>query len=605
MRFLRKFKRYFSCFQTKLVLAFLFATLLPLIFIASVSCRISYRIAEDKILTSTLMSDRQITAQINDRLSQVESAADSIFYQVYALEHNSYDMIQALEMFSSVRNFVSLYKSMFGFYHIFIFLQPGQIGAEEGLYFFTLDKLSELDLDHQILEAAGSSSYWTFRQDISLPYVLSHGKTSVHNFLCLRTLNNRSTGTPEYAYCIVLEAEEFSQKLQTYGQEEITSYILNDDGQIVAHSDVSLNGKTLDTKKYEQILTASESPFYYNGVYYSHETLNNGWIHVTEIPGNYIRSNTQILIQTIFWAMIIFIPLTVAIIILFSRSLSGRLQNLSHAMNSFQLGDSPDHLKIVTVPHPKDPDLYDEIDMLGLTFENMQRTIARNLKSIVNLSLSEERLKYQLLQSQINPHFLYNILGTIHTCQALGKFDVASQMITNLSSFYRMTLRKSTGLIAIRDELEIARLYLNIEKLCHGDCLDWKITVEDGVENFMICKFTLQPFLENAILHGLSENISVLHISIEAVYGEDTVVITIQDDGCGITPDTLGQLHYALKHKIVNYEKHFGISNVNARISSPLFGGGTVEIDSEVGKGTLITIIFQQMEGINEESHDR
>ena len=111
-------------------------------------------------------------------------------------------------------------------------------------------------------------------------------------------------------------------------------------------------------------------------------------------------------------------------------------------MEAFQLGHDPEHLSIVTVPHPDDPSRYDEIDRLGITFEDMQHTIAGNLKSIVNLSVNEERLKYQLLQSQINPHFLYNILGSIRTCQSLGKLDIADQMIADLTAFYRLTLRK-------------------------------------------------------------------------------------------------------------------------------------------------------------------
>ena len=91
-------------------------------------------------------------------------------------------------------------------------------------------------------------------------------------------------------------------------------------------------------------------------------------------------------------------------------------------MESFHLGHDPEHLSIITLPHPADASNYDEIDNLGITFEDMQHTIAQNLKSIVSLSINEERLKYQLLQSQINPHFLYNILGTIRTCQHLANW---------------------------------------------------------------------------------------------------------------------------------------------------------------------------------------
>lgn len=235
----------------------------------------------------------------------------------------------------------------------------------------------------------------------------------------------------------------------------------------------------------------------------------------------------------------------------------------------------------------------------------MQNTISGSLKSIVDLSIREERLKYQLLQSQINPHFLYNILGSIKTCQTFGKLDIANQMITDLTAFYRLTLRKSRELIPIRDELEIARLYLNMEKLCHSRQLEWNITTEDGVENFMICKFTLQPFLENSIHHGLTANGKPLHIDVAVCYGDDTVIITIQDNGAGISPQTLAQLQNAMEHKIINYEKHFGISNVNARISNPLYGNGTVRVESQLMEGTCITIEFQQMEDTDEESYDR
>lgn len=88
-------------------------------------------------------------------------------------------------------------------------------------------------------------------------------------------------------------------------------------------------------------------------------------------------------------------------------------------------------------------------------------------------------------------------------------------MLTNLTRFYRMTLRKSEDLISIRDELTIAQLYLEMEKLCHNDNLTWEINMEDGIDNFLICKFTLQPFLENSIMHGLSQKTPEVHISID------------------------------------------------------------------------------------------
>lgn len=324
---------------------------------------------------------------------------------------------------------------------------------------------------------------------------------------------------------------------------------------------------------------------------------------MTEIPDSYIMQNTHILIKSILLTILISLPLTILVVVLISKNLTRRIKTLSRAMETLQLDASDTNMKAL-VPQDRAPETFDEIDKLGITFEKMQHSLNDNLQSILELSLTEERLKYQLLQSQINPHFLYNILGSIQTCQSLGKLDIANQMLTNLTRFYRMTLRKSEDLISIRDELTIAQLYLEMEKLCHNDNLTLEINMEDGIDNFLICKFTLQPFLENSILHGLSQKTPEVHISIDLSYGDDTVIIVITDNGIGMAKEQLLELQKTLDEKIVNYEKHFGIGNVNKRISNPYFGNGRISVESCLYEGTSITIEFDQMEKYDEECND-
>ena len=596
----------FSSFQAKLLAAFLLATLLPLICVALISYHVSYNLARDRITNSALMSDEQLVFQLNTRLNQTENVADTIQFQMYSLEHTPKNQIDSLKTFNSMRSNISLYKSTFDFYHIYIFLRPDQTGADESLYFFSTDKLSNYGITESDLDSMGSSSLWLLKKNTALPKIVSSPQGKADTLLCFRALKNKASGILEYAYCIALDCEEFSQYLQAATSDSaISSYILTPQGQIAAHSDSSLNETWISDSVKDLFLANTNSFFKDKQTYYNCRTLDNGWLHITEIPESYIQNNTQVLIQTLLITVIVSLPLTILIVILFSRKLTSRIAALSYAMESFHLGHDPEHLSIITLPHPEDVSSYDEIDRLGITFEDMQHTIAKNLKSIVSLSINEERLKYQLLQSQINPHFLYNILGTIRTCQALGKLDIADQMLTNLTAFYRLTLRKSKELILIKDELEIARLYLEMEKLCHKDNLSWEINAEDGIENFMICKFTLQPFLENSILHGLSADTPEVFISIQVLYGDDTVVIAIEDNGAGMPPETLEQLRHAIDHKIINYEKQFGISNVSARISNPLYGNGSVRIDSHPGNGTYVTIEFQQMEDTDEENNDR
>lgn len=262
-------------------------------------------------------------------------------------------------------------------------------------------------------------------------------------------------------------------------------------------------------------------------------------------------------------------------------------------MENFKLGNIDLNSSLVTTVNS---DFFDEIDKLGATFLNMQSSINKNMQSILELTLSEEKLKYQLLQSQINPHFLYNILGTIKTCQSIGKVDTANHMISNLTRFYRMSLRKSGEKIKIKDELEISRLYLEMEQICRKDKLSWEINAEDGIENYLICKFTLQPFLENSILHGYSIENTKIHINISVCYGDDEVIVIIEDNGCGIPNDKLEQIRYKLDNHIVDYDQHFGICNVNKRISGNDFGNGSVIIESVEKKGTRIIIKYAQME---------
>lgn len=597
----------FSSFRYKLLLAFLIATMVPLISLTFISYHISYNIARDHIIDSAVMTDKQLVSQLNDRLGQVENVADTIQFQMYSLNQPSSNKVDALKKFTAVKNNISLYKSTFDFFHIYVFLQPDQLGSKESLYFFSTDELSAYGLDKNIVSGSGFSSVWIPVSNMPLPKILSTKKSSADVILCVRALKNQATGILEYAYGIALDTSELTTYLQSAALDSrIYSYILTDHGEIAAKNTSSLNLSGISKAQFQKLKGNADSSFHSGDKYYNCCTLSNGWLHVTEIPESYIQGNTHILIRALLITVLIFLLLTVIIVILFSENLTRKITALSYAMEAFQLGYDPEHLSIVTVPHPDDPSRYDEIDRLGITFEDMQHTIAGNLKSIVNLSVNEERLKYQLLQSQINPHFLYNILGSIRTCQSLGKLDIADQMIADLTAFYRLTLHKSKELIPIKDELEIARLYLEMEKLCHKDNLDWEIEAEDGIENFLICKFTLQPFLENSILHGISSDTPAVFISIHVLYGDDTVVISIEDNGAGMDSETLAQLRHAIEHNVIDYEKHFGISNVSSRISNPLYGNGSVRIRSNPGNGTYVTIEFEQMEeDIDEKNNDR
>ena len=225
----------------------------------------------------------------------------------------------------------------------------------------------------------------------------------------------------------------------------------------------------------------------------------------------------------------------------------------------------------------------------------MLKALDNSFHEVLELSVKEERLNYQLLQSQINPHFLYNILASIQTLLSLGELKKADQMLSDLSHFYRGLLHKPDEMITIREELDIAELYLRMEALCKNYVFDWSIQLDEGIENFLICKFTLQPVLENSIRHGLKKGGQTMHINIDISYDEDMVRILIEDNGIGIAPDKLLEIQKDLAEKSVRYDRHFGISNINVRINSSLQEHGTITIDSTPDLGTAIYILIPQI----------
>ena len=579
----------FSKYHHRLIFSFLICTLLPLILMGSVLYSITHKIAGDSILNSIILADDQLNIRINNRLNQAEKVSNTIQYDMYSLMQKMSDTREDFAIISNVRDNISLLKSTFDFYHIDIFLDDKNIAASEGLFFHPLSDLRKTGLEDII----NSNQKWIYKKQYNLPYVINNTKNTQDVIACFNVLNNQVSGNTEYVYLVLLRTDELSKMLQeSFDNVNLTGYIIDQNGTVISHTSKELIGTKINN--IDLNINPDNTIVENSSLYYHIVVLDNGWYHITEIPKNYIFKHIYTLLRTFIIIIFLSVPIILLVIFFTSINLTDRISKLSSAMDNFKLGK-----KSIDVDYISALDnnySLDEVDKLGLTFLNMQSSINKNMQSILELTLSEEKLKYQLLQSQINPHFLYNILGTIQTCQTIGKIDIANRMISNLTRFYRMSLRKSDEKIKIKDELEISKLYLEMEQLCRQDTLSWTINAEEGIENFLICKFTLQPFLENSILHGYSSEKTNIHININICYGDDEVIITIEDNGCGIPNDKLEQIRYKLSNHIVDYNQHFGICNVNKRISNTDFGNGIVLIESEERKGTKIIIKYAQME---------
>ncbi len=240
-------------------------------------------------------------------------------------------------------------------------------------------------------------------------------------------------------------------------------------------------------------------------------------------------------------------------------------------------------------------DNVDEITELGMSFNIMIGKIKELLDSKINEQENLKKAELRALQAQINPHFLYNTLDTIIWMAESKKTDQVVKIVSALSNFFRISLSKGMDWITIGEEVERIRSYLTIQRMRYRDILDFKIEVEEDVAENTILKLLLQPLVENALYHGIKNKRQKGTIHVRARRkGKDEVLLEVEDDGIGFTPEKLTQLRAELEEDSgdIKLESGFGLGNVNKRIRLYYGKPYGISVQSEYTTGTCVTLVI-------------
>ena len=225
-----------------------------------------------------------------------------------------------------------------------------------------------------------------------------------------------------------------------------------------------------------------------------------------------------------------------------------------------------------------------ELDRGILKMAGRIQTLLENVKE-------EERkhhmIQLELLQAQVNPHFLYNTLDTIVWMVEADMHDEAIEMLTHLSVFFRTVLSKGEDVISLHDEVLHTKSYLEIQQIRYSDILDYAIELPQDMEEIRLPKMTLQPLVENALYHGVKEKRGKSSIWITFEDAGKDIVIQVKDDGIGMTEDRLREVQEGLKN---NQSVGFGMSAVEGRLK--LYYGEEYGLDicSKYQEGTVIRV---------------
>ena len=257
----------------------------------------------------------------------------------------------------------------------------------------------------------------------------------------------------------------------------------------------------------------------------------------------------------------------------------------------------------------------DDLGELVSIFNDMKHAMEENIQTIqenhrmtellqqekLENSEMEKRLnanRLELLKSQINPHFLFNTLNMIGSMADLEDAPTTEKMTQSLAQLFRYNLNTREQIVPIEMELRIAENYMYLQKMRFGSRIQYQVNTPEDVSHIRIPSFTMQPLVENAIVHGLSkkEQGGTVSVTVTEDPTSEIVTLLIEDDGLGIAEERLSALNARMHNPEENKTARIGIGlgNIYRRIRTLYPEGGDLRIDAKEGVGTRITLTIPQ-----------
>lgn len=303
-----------------------------------------------------------------------------------------------------------------------------------------------------------------------------------------------------------------------------------------------------------------------------HKSINDkGWQLIVAVAVNEVENNREILFLQIF-SMIVMIVITVILISsVISSTLSRPIRQIAQIMDDYHSPSGTDS----DAGSSKIGELSlrpDEVGTISRSYEKMVGRVDTLIKEIYIKDLEKTEADLALLQSQINPHFLYNTLDSINWVAMANGQDEISEMVTALSDTFRLSLQRTNSpYIPVSQEIEYLNSYLTLQKYRFGDKLEYHFNVSEAVHNLFILRFVLQPIVENSIKHGISclDEGGCIDVSMSLTSAEDYLEIHVINDGSRINLEKTQQLLSFDEGRQTflsfNHDS-YGLQNINRRI---------------------------------------
>lgn len=379
------------------------------------------------------------------------------------------------------------------------------------------------------------------------------------------------------------------------------SYLLASNDVVISHEDTAAIGsRQIDSRKYDTDIPFASFNDRINGVdsivtvsrldrhEYSGESIlkGSGWRIVSVVSREMLVEPLNRINKTI--ALLALAALTASVLVTgrIARGITRPIRSMGRRLKSFGRQEAPEEVLLF------EENRRDEMWELESAYNDMLLRITELMEK--NRRQSEQTRKQELtaLQAQINPHFLYNTLDVVAWLAKIKKQPEIEQLILALGSFFRISLHKGEQFIRVSEEIELLRSYVTIEKIRFPGKISIEYRVEADIMDCSMMKIVLQPLVENAIKHGLSQLEGEGHILVEGRRGEgEDLLFEVRDDGVGFeVPESFLKKGSAA----VQPEGGYGLRNVHERIRLSCGEGYGLSIRSVPGEGTAVRVRIRE-----------
>lgn len=574
----------------KLFLCFLFISIIPAVITGGILYFQAYKAIEEKISQYS----QQMMVQSAGRLDALLSGIEDISLQIVSSQDiqqltsriatgrgEAEEQQAAAELKQKLVQILSSKREIVGAQ---ILLKDKDMAVTSGEMIVSGNYKASQEYKQAVNQPG--STYWRGTLHNESPSMLYEHITSFS-----RKIYDTSTGA--ISGVLVLGAMEFAVA-DTFSYVDLGPngfvYIMDQQGRVVSHLNKHTLALPAEYAFAEQIMNADESdprtfPSIMDGqkfmVTYAQSSIT-GWYVVSSIPYSYLMERITEVGTYFVRLHVVLILAAILVSLLISISITRPVQQLLAAMKRVEGGD----LKVQV-----DLQSNNEIGLLGGSFNRMIGRINLLIDRVYEVEISQKEAEIKALQSQINPHFLYNTLSVIDSMATLKQEKEIGAITQMLADIFRYST-SGGDLASIEEEMSQVQRYLQIQQFRYGDQLRWQFIIDPSVRSSRIIKLLLQPIVENCVLHGIRKS-GMIKVIIVPKGGN--LSIMVEDNGMGMEEAELRHLTQRLQtfgqlRSNAEEGRHIGLANVNRRIKSLYGEQYGLQVISARGIGTKVSI---------------